>query len=149
MYRELRALTVNLSCKASAQETIYVDLRKLLRAGAALVQNAVKFTPDGGRVEVEVGFAGADLICRVADTGVGIAEAEREKIFDLFYEAADVKYHRTSGHEFGGGGLGIGLPLALAIARLHGGGIVYDPRPGGGSVFTLRVPRAPQPSIPQ
>jgi len=140
MYGGLRQLAVTAHCRVPPELSFSADARKLLRAVGALVQNAVKFTPDGGRVAVEVSAQGGDLEVAVADSGVGVPEAEREKIFDLFYESADVRHHRTSGHEFGGGGLGIGLPLSRAIARAHGGSVTYEPRPEGGSRFSIRVP---------
>ncbi len=140
MYGSLRQLAVRTACRVPPERPFHGDVRKLLRAVGALVQNAVKFTPDGGRVGVEVRLEGSDLAVAVADSGVGVPEGEREKIFDLFYESADVRHHRTSGHEFGGGGLGIGLPLARAIASAHGGTVTYEPRPEGGSLFCLHVP---------
>jgi two-component system OmpR family sensor kinase len=76
----------------------------------------------------------------VEDTGVGVPESEASKIFDLFYESSDIRHHRTSGHEFGGGGIGVGLPLVVAIAKAHDGGVDLESRPGGGSIFTLRLP---------
>lgn len=141
MYGGLRQLSVTWACRAPEDLALHGDVRKLLRAVGALVQNAVKFTPDGGRVAVDMRTEGRDLVVAVADSGVGVPEAEREKIFDLFYESADVRHHRTSGHEFGGGGLGIGLPLARSIARAHGGSLTYEPGPDGGSLFCIRLPR--------
>ncbi|MEW6488107.1 MAG: response regulator [Thermodesulfobacteriota bacterium] len=140
MYGTLRQLCVTWACRAPEDLALHADVRKLLRAVGALVQNAVKFTPDGGQVDVEVRTEGRDLVVAVADSGVGVPEAEREKIFDLFYESADVRHHRTSGHEFGGGGLGIGLPLARSIVRAHGGSLSYEPRRDGGSLFCVRLP---------
>lgn len=140
MYGGLRQLSVTWACHVPGDRALRADVRKLLRAVGALVQNAVKFTPDGGHVEVDVRAEGRDLVVSVADSGVGVAEAERERIFDLFYESADVRHHRTSGHEFGGGGLGIGLPLARSIVRAHGGSLSYEPRSEGGSLFCVRLP---------
>lgn len=145
MYSGLRSLDIEVACRDDEALQAEVDGRKVLRALGALLQNAVKFTPDGGRVRVELRIDGSDLVCEVADSGIGVAEEEREKIFDLFYESADVRHHRTSDHHFGGGGLGIGLPLARAIAAAHGGGVDYSPRPGGGSLFRLRIPLHPPP----
>ncbi len=140
MYEGLRPLDIRVSCRAEPEVRIEVDGRKVLRAVGALVQNAVKFTPDGGSVCIEVRVEGPDLLFEVQDSGIGVPEAERDKIFDLFYESADVRHHRTSDHHFGGGGLGIGLPLARAIASAHGGAVEYRPRPEGGSLFLFRVP---------
>ncbi len=142
LYRELRSLEISVRVPDPAGGSVVLDLRKWTRAAGALIQNAVKFTPDGGRVEVGLTLDRDDLILEVADTGVGIAPEDAETIFDPFYEAGDVRHHRSSSHEFGGGGLGVGLPLARAIAAAHGGTVSYRPRPGGGSVFVLRVPRA-------
>jgi signal transduction histidine kinase len=144
MYRSVRDLQVRVSRSTHRDRTVRVDRRRLLRAVGALVQNAVKYTPDGGEVTVEVREDGEDLVFEVSDTGVGVSEEERDKIFDLFYEAGEVRHHKTSGYEFGGGGLGVGLPLAQAIAHAHAGSVDYRPRaPGRGSVFTVRIPSAP------
>ena len=140
LYRGLRDLSVQSSCTVEPSQEVWIDARKVLRAVGALLQNAVKFTPDGGRVHVETRTEGDRLVIAVSDSGVGVSEAEREKIFDLFYESADVRYHRSSGHEFGGGGLGIGLPLAQGIAVAHGGSLSYEPTPKGGSLFCILLP---------
>lgn len=142
MYGELRDLKVEVRVEIPEDTPVQADRRKLGRALGALVQNAVKFTPDGGEVTVRVTGDQEMLRFDVQDKGVGVAESEAHKIFDLFYEAADTRHHRTSSYEFGGGGLGIGLPLAAAIAAVHGGALQYGPRPGGGSVFSLSIPLA-------
>jgi two-component system, sensor histidine kinase len=139
-YEGLRQLSLELLCDADRSLEIVADRRKLNRALAALVQNAVKFTPDGGSVRVRVFREAAHLAFEVEDTGMGVPPAEAQKIFELFYEVGDTRHHRTSPHEFGGGGLGIGLPLASAIARGHRGSLEYRPRADGGSIFTLRLP---------
>jgi len=145
MYRGLRQLSLGSSSSVEPGREVWADARKLLRAVGALVQNAVKFTPDGGTVQVDTRSDGGLLVVAVADTGVGVSAEEQEKIFDLFYESSDVRHHRTSSHEFGGGGMGIGLPLARAVAAAHGGSLTYEPRSKGGSLFSLSIPfRCPE-----
>jgi signal transduction histidine kinase len=139
-YRSLRDLSLDVECLVPDDLSVTADRRKLMRALGALVQNAVKFTPDGGSVWVRVLRDGPSLRFEVEDTGLGVPKAEAQKIFELFYEVADTRHHRTSGHEFQGGGLGVGLPLAAAIARAHGGSVAHRDRPGGGSVFVLTLP---------
>jgi signal transduction histidine kinase len=142
-YRDTRALNIRVQCPGNRETELRIDHRKLLRGVAALVQNAVKYTPDGGEVLVRVFEEGGEIALEVGDTGIGVPEEEREKIFDTFYEVADPKYHSSSGHEFGGGGLGVGLPLARTIAHAHGGDVFYRPHPTKeGSIFTLRIPAA-------
>lgn len=145
VYGPLRELKVSVSSSVPDGVEAVVDRGKLSRALGALVQNAVKFTPDGGEVSVAVSRDEALLRFSVEDTGLGVAEPERAKIFELFYEVADTRHHRTSSYEFGGGGLGIGLPLAAAIAKAHGGSLEFFPRDGGGSAFVLSIPWAPAP----
>ena len=97
-----------------------------------LVDNAVKYTPAGGRVTLRA--VGYELFCRidVTDTGPGIPEAEQAKIFQRFYRSPAV-----SGEE----GVGIGLYLARQIAAGQGGYLKVTSRPGEGSTFSLFLPR--------
>ena len=85
----------------------------------------------GPRPQVEV---------RVLDRGPGVPAACREKIFEQFYRAHD---SLSSGIQ----GSGLGLTLARQIARAHGGDVIYSPREGGGSCFTLRLPLEGEPKI--
>jgi Osmosensitive K+ channel histidine kinase len=80
-----------------------------------LLSNAVKFTPDGGRVDVRAAIQGQDLVVTVADTGVGVAAEDRQRIFDSFQQGA-----RPSGQAEG---TGLGLTLSKRILELHGGRI--------------------------
>ena len=100
-----------------------------------LLMNAIKFTPDDGRVSVDVSVEGEDAVVRVRDTGVGIAPERLEQIFEAFHQERS-----TAGA--GGGGLGLGLALARGLARLHQGSLVAasDGR-GQGAEFTLTLPR--------
>src|SRR5262245_11312850 len=108
-----------------------------------LPSNAVKFTPDGGRVDVQASIRGQDLMVTVADTGVGIALEDRERIFDSFQQG-----NRLSGQSEG---TGLGLTLSKRIVELHGGEIWIESEVGEGSTFGFLVPAGPQEptSVPQ
>lgn len=147
-----RSLDLRLLQEVPAAFRFRADLRRLRQAVSELVQNAVKATPDGGRVAVTLsaatGDGGRQFVVTVADTGVGIPPEEHARIFEAFYELGDERHHHTSKHEFGGSGLGLGLSLALETARAHGGGIRVDSRPGEGAIFSLWIALEGTPSEP-
>src|SRR5947209_7905180 len=96
-----------------------------------LLENAFKYTPDGGHVEVGSTLKGDRVIITVADTGIGIAEADLPKVFDRFYRAENARFRS---------GLGLGLSIAQGIAEQHGGKITVESTPGRGSRFTVTLP---------
>ncbi|MBL9060280.1 MAG: response regulator, partial [Mangrovicoccus sp.] len=116
-------------------ETAIGDARRLRQVLLNLVGNAVKFTR-GGSVEIEVELLGAGrdrLEIRVIDTGIGIAEADLDRIFNEF-ETLDTSYARQSG------GTGLGLGIARRLTELMGGRIGVESEPGTGSLFWIRIP---------
>ena len=118
------------------------DRDLLFEAIANLVDNAIKFTPPGGRVELALSRHDDDCVIRVADSGPGIPEAEREAVTRRFYRSD--KSRRTQG-------VGLGLTLVAAIAKLHG--FHMSIRGGPGCIIELVCPHvagddaAPQPTI--
>jgi signal transduction histidine kinase len=102
---------VTLRVAAADAATVHGDRDLLFEAVANLVDNAVKFTPEGGRVELALLRREGDTVIRVSDTGPGISEAEREAVTKRFYRSD--KSRRTEG-------LGLGLSLVAAIVNLHG-----------------------------
>jgi signal transduction histidine kinase len=111
------------------------DAERLVQVVINLLSNAVKFSP-GGRVTVGVARDGSALRVSVTDTGRGIAEADLERIFEPFRQASDTVPD-------GPLGTGLGLPIARQIVRAHGGDLLVDSRPGGGSTFVFTIPVAP------
>ena len=101
-----------------------------------LLDNALKFTPAGGRVRVEVASEGGQARLAVSDTGPGIGEDELPLIFERF---------RRAGRIAEGGGFGLGLSIAKAVAEGHGGRIEVRSGPGAGSTFTVLLPLAERP----
>ncbi|HUX75974.1 MAG TPA: hybrid sensor histidine kinase/response regulator [Anaerolineae bacterium] len=128
------------------------DTRRLHQAVWNIVGNAMKCTPDGGRIRI-VGRQIEDTIdISVEDTGVGIPPEERERIFNRFYVLEDTIRHHSSKTAFRGGGLGLGLAVARGIIKAHGGKIWaesegYDEENLPGSTFHILLPleRGPSP----
>lgn len=99
-----------------------------------LVNNACKYTPPGGHIQISVFQEAAEAVLRVRDDGVGMSADELAHTFDLFYQAGQTLDDRS-------GGMGIGLALVHQLARLHGGRVLArSGGPGMGSEFTLRLP---------
>ena len=113
---------------------MHLDQEKLERIVVNLVDNALKFTPIAGRVEVTLDCTETDAVVRVKDNGIGIAADALERVFERFTQA-DGSIHRQFG------GTGIGLAFARELARLHGGDITVASEPGQGSTFTLLLRR--------
>ncbi len=107
-----------------------------------LVHNALKFTPDGGRVDLKLYNTQNYINIVVKDTGVGIPAEKQDAIFKEFYEVQDVIHHRSSQQEFMGGGMGIGLSLVKELVRNLKGRIAVESTPGKGASFIIYLPRA-------
>ena len=115
------------------------DLGKIRQILTNLLSNAVKFTPEGGRINVEVFEQGSDVVLKVHDTGVGIAEADRTIIFEKFRQAPSTIGVDSLTRKHSGTGLGLSIVRELCI--LLGGTIEVDSEVGKGSVFTVILPR--------
>jgi heavy metal sensor kinase len=126
---------VALRLAGSAPATVAGDAADLRRALLNLVENAVKYTPAGGTVELRLGRAGAWASIVVRDTGPGIAPADAERVFQPFVRLPAARARAT-------GGSGLGLPIARSIVLAHAGVLVLDSVPGAGSRFTIRLPLA-------
>lgn len=110
------------------------DFVHTLRIVGNLLDNALRFTPPSGVVDVWVTREGRELVFTVGDRGSGVGAAEQERIFEPFYRPADAT--PDTGHA------GLGLSIARTLAELQGGTLEYAPRDGGGSLFILRLPAA-------
>jgi two-component system sensor histidine kinase SenX3 len=111
------------------------DRRQLLRAVANLLENAVRYSDPGGKVEVSVGAQQAMAEIVVADEGVGIPAADLDRVFERFYRVDRARSRVT-------GGTGLGLSIVRHVANNHGGGVEVVSREGDGSTFSLRIPLA-------
>jgi heavy metal sensor kinase len=111
------------------------DRIKLQRVFTNLVDNAVRYTPKGGRVDVAMRRENNTVLIDVRDTGRGIAPEHFPKLFQRFYRA-------DSGRSRDVGGTGLGLALAQTIVKAHGGKITVSSKPGQGSCFTVLLPAA-------
>ena len=109
------------------------DEDTLTQAFSALLDNAIKFSPDGGDIVVKVRREGPHAVIAVRDPGVGIAPDVIDHLFDRFHVLDN-----QGDHLFGG--IGIGLPLVRAVVQHHDGTIRVDNEPGKGSTFTVELP---------
>ena len=132
LYRDVAdAKGVALAAETPQAVTVVADRTRLEQVAANLIDNAVKYTPAGGRVDVEVGGANGAAIMRVRDTGPGIPADELPRIFERLFRGDRSRAER---------GLGLGLSLVRAIVEAHGGTVSVDSEPGMGSVFTVSLP---------
>ena len=109
------------------------DRAQIHRVATILLDNAIKYTPEGGTVTVGVGEENGWVRLEVSDTGVGIAADKLPLVFERFYRADPARAE---------GGAGLGLSIARQIAKAHGGEIEVKSEPGKGSTFVLRIPRS-------
>jgi two-component system sensor histidine kinase KdpD len=113
------------------------DFVHSLRILINLIENALKYSPPGEPIEISVHGDAEVLAIAVADRGAGVPAGERERIFEPFYRPAGAT---PDGARAGGAGLGLAIARRLALAQ--GGTVTFEDRPGGGSIFTLRLPAA-------
>jgi signal transduction histidine kinase len=111
------------------------DRHRLGQVADNLVSNAIKFTPGGGTVTVRVAADDNRALLEVADTGIGIAADEIERLFERMYRSPEVERRQIQG-------TGLGLTIAKAIVDAHDGRISATSEPGAGTTFTVELPLA-------
>jgi len=124
------------------------DMQRLVQAFRNIVLNAIKYTPDGGRIDIKGWMEDDEIIIAIQDTGIGIAPENHELIFEKFFRAHDPSLHSTGATKFMGAGPGLGLTIARGVIHAHGGRIwveseKYDPEALPGSTFYVALPLAP------
>jgi signal transduction histidine kinase len=126
--------------KITVQSTIdparqlIADRNRLLLILSNLLDNALKYTPEGGKVDISARFTPTSVAITYADTGVGIAADDLPRIWERLYRADKSRSQR---------GLGLGLSLVKAFAEAHGGTATVESEPGHGSRFTITLPQPP------
>jgi signal transduction histidine kinase len=110
---------------------VSADRTRLEQVAANLIDNAVKYTPSGGRIEIEVGREGTHAVIKVRDTGSGIPADELPRIWDRLFRGDTSRTER---------GLGLGLSLVKAVVEAHNGTVSVASQPGRGSTFTISLP---------
>jgi two-component system phosphate regulon sensor histidine kinase PhoR len=131
---ERRGLSLTLDLPSAAL-SFAGDRRALEQALGNLLDNALQYTPAGGRVSLRIAAETERILCEVADSGIGIAPEHQERIFERFYRVDKARSREQ-------GGTGLGLAIVKHVALAHGGGIALKSSPGQGSVFTLSLPRS-------
>lgn len=121
------------------------DPERLMKAVGKIVANAIKFTPDGGTITISARSLNGFIDITVKDTGIGIAPANLERIFEKFSALGDVSRHSSGKVKFKGGGPGLGLMIAKGIIEAHGGTIWaesagFDEETCPGSCFHIMLP---------
>jgi signal transduction histidine kinase len=111
---------------------IIADEDLLSQVWTNLIHNSIKFTPQGGKVWVDLHRQGNSVEFKIRDTGIGIAQEDQGRIFERFYKA-DKSRARSNG------GSGLGLAIAKKIIELHSGEIGVESDPGTGTIFLVRM----------
>jgi two-component system OmpR family sensor kinase len=125
------ARNIELECRSGEDVAVQGDEELLRRMVVNLLDNAIRYTPPGGRVSAVLDADGPDVRIRVADTGVGIAPDATGRLFERFYRVDKARKQ---------GGFGLGLAIVKWIAESHHGAVELTSQPGLGSTFTVRLP---------
>jgi signal transduction histidine kinase len=132
LYREVAEQKgISLVVEAAGPLGLEVDPVRIGQALSNLVDNALKYTPDGGRVTIAAAAEAGAVTVTVSDTGPGVPVGEREAVWRRLYRGDASRSQR---------GLGLGLTLVRAVAEAHGGSATVGEAPGGGARFQLRLP---------
>lgn len=140
-----RKLTMDIKNFNGSRQWIYVDHARLMQAIRNVINNAIKFTPDGGTITIDGRTLSGFIEITIADTGIGISHDDQAVIFEKFGQLGRVDLHSSGKTKFKGGGPGLGLPIARGILETHGGSIWvespgYDEKACPGSTFHILVP---------
>ena len=140
-----RKLTLEIVEFDGSKQWIYADSTRLMQAIQNVINNAIKYTPDGGKITIDGRTLPGFIEVTVSDTGIGISAENQAVIFEKFGQLGRVELHSSGKTKFKGGGPGLGLPIARGILEAHGGSIWvesegYDEIRCPGSRFHILVP---------
>ena len=140
-----RRLTLEIVEFDGSKQWIYADTTRLMQAIQNVINNAIKYTPDGGKITIDGRTLPGFIEITVSDTGIGISAENQAVIFEKFGQLGRVELHSSGKTKFKGGGPGLGLPIARGILEAHGGSIWvesegYDEIRCPGSRFHILVP---------
>jgi len=135
-------------------QMIFGDPERLYQTFRNILSNAIKYTPDGGKILVDGRSLPGFIEVRVADTGIGISPQDQEMIFEKFGQLGNASLHSSGKTKFKGGGPGLGLPIARGIIEAHGGAIWvesegHDEVKCPGSTFHVLLPVHAEPPDPK
>jgi len=151
----VRKLTLNIKEFEGNREWIYMDAGRIMQAVRNVINNAIKFTPDGGIITIDGRTLTGLIEVTISDTGIGISAEDQAMIFEKFDQLGRVDLHSSGKTKFKGGGPGLGLPIARGILDAHGGSIWvesdgHDEIRNPGSTFHILIPartEAPDPKM--
>jgi signal transduction histidine kinase len=132
-----RELELTLDCPSDIGQ-INADPRRLKQALFNLLSNALKFTPEGGRITIAARRSEDAVVLSIEDTGIGIAEDDRERVFNRF-ERGDGQSRNA--------GAGLGLSLVRSLVELHGGQVELHSVPSGGTKVDCHLPLCAEPEL--
>lgn len=140
-----RKLSLEIKAFEGSKQWIYVDPARIAQALRNIINNAIKYTPDGGRIAIDGRTLPGLIEVTIADTGIGISPEGQAAIFEKFGQLGRIDLHSSGKTKFKGGGPGLGLPIARGILEAHGGSIWvesegYDEKKCPGSTFHVLIP---------
>jgi len=140
-----RKLTMDIRPYEGGKQWIYIDSPRIMQAVRNVINNAIKYTPDGGTITINGRKLPGFIEVIITDTGIGISPADQALIFEKFGQLGQVELHSSGKTKFKGGGPGLGLPIARGILEAHGGSIWvesegYDEIRCPGSTFHILLP---------
>jgi signal transduction histidine kinase len=141
----VRKLTLHIKDFDGNKQWVYIDAGRIMQAVRNVINNAIKYTPDGGIITIDGRKLSGFIEVTISDTGIGISAEDQATIFEKFGQLGRVDLHSSGKTKFKGGGPGLGLPIARGILGAHGGTIWvessgYDEIRNPGSTFHILIP---------
>lgn len=145
-----RNQTMIINSFEGSKDMIFADPERIIQAFSNVLSNAVKYTPDGGMIQIDGRKLPGFLEITISDTGIGIDIDDQLRIFEKFNRIGDASRHSSGKIKYKGGGPGLGLPISKGIIEAHGGTLWvesdgYDESTFPGSVFHLLLPLRREP----
>lgn len=149
-----RNLTVDIQDFDGNRQWIYLDAARVMQAMRNILNNAIKYTPDGGTITIDGRTLSGFIEVTIKDTGIGISTEDQSVIFEKFGQLGNVGLHSSGKTKFKGGGPGLGLPIARGILEAHGGTIWvesqgHDEKTNPGSIFHILIPARTESTDPR